>query len=439
MGRLIALVLLLFASAASPAFAQDITGNWQGTLADSRKLRIVLQVSPAPSGELAGSIYVIDQSPSPFSTAAMTLKGADFSFTVPNLGGTYTGKLESDGKSIKGTWKEGVLVTPMEFVKPAKAEAWATDPTPHKVSFVTTDDGVKLEVLDWGGAGKPLVMIAGLGADAHVFDKFIASLAGKYRIYGVTRRGYGASDRPSPANASYTADRMGDDVLTVIDALKLDKPVLAGWSIGGQELSSIGSRYPEKVSGLVYLDAGYAYSFYAPGNSIPFGVNLSIDANDIKAKINRLSAPGTDPDQGLKIIDELLNTAIPQLQADLAVMQATARQAPRPATPMPPPPPQTEDVKISRAILTGGQKYTKIDVPVLAFFAPAGPLPPTASETDRKNYDMRKQAETTLYANFRAGLPHAKVVVLNNAQHAVFNSNPAEVASEMSVFIDGLK
>ena len=40
---------------------------------------------------------------------------------------------------------------------------------------------------------------------------------------------------------------------------------VAGHSLGGEELSSIGSRYPEKVSGLIYLDAGYSYAFFAPG------------------------------------------------------------------------------------------------------------------------------------------------------------------------------
>ena len=38
-------------------------------------------------------------------------------------------------------------------------------------------------------------------------------------------------------------------------ALHIERPVLAGHSLAGQELSSIGSRFPKKVSGLIYLDA----------------------------------------------------------------------------------------------------------------------------------------------------------------------------------------
>jgi len=82
------------------------------------------------------------------------------------------------------------------------------------------------------------------------------------RVLGVTRRGFGSSSAPA---SGYGADRLGDDVLAVIEKLTISKPVLAGHSLGGEELSSIGSRHPEKVAGLVYLDAGYSYAFHAPG------------------------------------------------------------------------------------------------------------------------------------------------------------------------------
>jgi hypothetical protein len=42
----------------------------------------------------------------------------------------------------------------------------------------------------------------------------------------------------------------------------LDRQVLAGHSLAGEELSSIGSRHPDRVAGLIYLDAGYGYALY---------------------------------------------------------------------------------------------------------------------------------------------------------------------------------
>src|ERR1700722_7294174 len=70
------------------------------------------------------------------------------------------------------------------------------DPSPHTVQFVTVDENVKLEVLDWGGTGRPLVLLAGLGNTAHVFDEFAPKLTPEYHVYGITRRGYGASSHP---------------------------------------------------------------------------------------------------------------------------------------------------------------------------------------------------------------------------------------------------
>jgi non-heme chloroperoxidase len=91
---------------------------------------------------------------------------------------------------------------------------------------------------------------------AHVFDRFAPKLATHYRVYGITRRGFGTSSAPPDG---YEADRLADDVLAVLDSLRLDRPILVGHSIAGQELSSIGSRFPDRAAGLVYLDAAYGF------------------------------------------------------------------------------------------------------------------------------------------------------------------------------------
>jgi hypothetical protein len=72
-------------------------------------------------------------------------------------------------------------------VRQATTEAGHRDESPHTFHFVTVDGNVKLEVLDWGGSGRALVLLAGLGDTAHVFDNFAPKLANTYHVYGITR------------------------------------------------------------------------------------------------------------------------------------------------------------------------------------------------------------------------------------------------------------
>ncbi|HKU82005.1 MAG TPA: hypothetical protein VJP76_07530, partial [Candidatus Tumulicola sp.] len=54
----------------------------------------------------------------------------------------------------------------------AKAVSTCADESPHTVRFVNVAPNVRLEVLDWGGSGPPLVLLTGLGDTAHVYDDF---------------------------------------------------------------------------------------------------------------------------------------------------------------------------------------------------------------------------------------------------------------------------
>src|SRR6516225_5516593 len=130
-------------------------------------------------------------------------------------------------------------------------------------------------------------------------------------------RGFGASSAPLPSgDAMYSADRLSDDVLAVLDALKLDRPVLAGHSLGGEELSSVGTRHPERVSGLIYLDASYDYAFYSPG-----GDSLDTDVSTVRRDLLSMFGSAT-PSQTKALIQEMQAT-IPRLQGDLQKTSAT--------------------------------------------------------------------------------------------------------------------
>lgn len=126
------------------------------------------------------------------------------------------------------------------------------DRSRHKVSFVTVGQDVRLEVLDWGGSGWPLVLLAGLGGSAHVFDDFAPKLTAYGHVLGITRRGFGASSAPS---SGYSVGQFAQDVLKALDALDLRQTVLIGNSFGGEELTRAAGVQHGRIAGLVYLDA----------------------------------------------------------------------------------------------------------------------------------------------------------------------------------------
>jgi len=143
---------------------------------------------------------------------SITVQDSTVKFVVGMLQLSYEGKLSPDGNSITGTWTQGSPF-PFNFQKATNATAWPLplDASPHTVQFVTVEPGVKLEVLDWGGTGRPLVFLAALGDTAHAFDNFAPKFVGKYHVYGITRRGFGDSSYPTLNDHNYSSDRLGDD------------------------------------------------------------------------------------------------------------------------------------------------------------------------------------------------------------------------------------
>jgi non-heme chloroperoxidase len=411
---------------ATALWAQDLAGDWQGTLkAGPQDFRLIVRFEKADGGGWNATMFSIDQGDpgAGMHASSVTLDGSNIKFAIDQIRGSFEGKLSADGASLSGTWKQG-QARDLEFRRASKATAFG-DSTTHRVQFVTVDKNVKLEVLDWGGTGRPLVLLAGLGNTAHVFDKFALKLNDAYHVYGITRRGFGASSTPALEAANYLADRLGDDVLAVIDALQLKDPVLAGHSIAGEELSSIGTRHPEKVAGLIYLDAGYGYAYYDREKG-----DLLMDSLDLKRKLDKLM-PFAAPQEQKRAVDELLETDLPQFEKELQEMQKALKKVP----PVPAPPPLQPTP--NSAIIGGQQKYTDIRVRALAIFAvphELGPIP----NLDAAGRAAMEAKELATVKAFETGVPSARVVRLEHANHYVFRSNETDVLREMNAFIGSL-
>ncbi len=309
------------------------------------------------------------------------------------------------------------------------------DPSRHTVQFVTVEEGVRLEVLDWGGSGRPIVLLGGSGNTAHVFDDFAEKLSGVCcHVYGITRRGFGASTHP---DSGYDQQRLADDVLQVLDALKLVAPVVAGHSMSGEELTSLGDEHSDRLAGLVYLDAADDPTDF-PGSSAAY-----------MALFNKLPAAmranGSEPDNSdLRSFKAFHDFKVRQngFEYPEAQLRASFDQNPDGSVGSY----NTPD-KVHNAIGRGAlpRDYSRIRVPILALFSSLSInyryQPKDAQERAAiEEFD----AATEVYdKRYKTNLLKAKggvhIVDLHQADHYLFLSNEADVLREMRAFIAGLK
>lgn len=433
LARSITALIMLTTSALG---AQNITGTWQGTLAGKqRSSRMILHVAREAGGRLTAALYNLDGGGfgAPMVANSASLQGAAIKASFGS--GDFDGRIDVKGTTVSGTWTavggQGAAISrPLAFSRPTAATAWR-DSSAHQVRFVTVERNVRLEVLDFGGTGRPVVLLAGLGNNAHVFDQLAPKLTDRYHVYAITRRGFAPSSVPT---SGYRSDSLADDVLAVLDSLHLARPVLVGHSIAGQELSSIGSRHPERVAGLAYLDAANVYAYYDPAvvNNAPY---VLPDLQRQLALIFDRWAPISFAER-TALVRQLADTTLPIVIRDLRLWADDLATAPNAAER----PLGLRRDPVASAIFAGGQLYSHIQGPVLAIFVAPGPLRPDATDSlSRAKLDSLSLAfRMPQIAAFQRGVPQARVVRLAHANHYVWRSNEADVLREMRAFINGL-
>src|SRR5215831_11087292 len=146
------LILLTLTMAATLTRAQDIAGDWQGTLDTGMgQLRLVLHITKAADNSLKATLDSIDQGANGIPVNSVMLKDSKLSLDVTAVHGTYEGKIAADTKTITGTWTQGQPL-PLEFKRataPIKAEPKAAKPTDIDGTWMGSLDagGVKLRVV----------------------------------------------------------------------------------------------------------------------------------------------------------------------------------------------------------------------------------------------------------------------------------------------------
>lgn len=112
-------------------------------------------------------------------------------------------------------------------------------------------DGCRIHYVD-EGAGPPLFLIHGLGGQLRNFTyALVGRLSDDFRVIAVDRPGSGYSTRPAGADPRLRAQ--AEVMAKVIGALKLDRPLVVGHSMGGAIALAIGLDHPECASGLALI------------------------------------------------------------------------------------------------------------------------------------------------------------------------------------------
>jgi non-heme chloroperoxidase len=104
-----------------------------------------------------------------------------------------------------------------------------------KTHTVAGGGGLQLHVREWGQAdGPPILFIHGLSQNHLCWDKqYESALRDEFRLVAYDLRGHGMSEAPLEPEHYTDGKLWADDVAAIIDQLRLDRPVLVGWSYGG--------------------------------------------------------------------------------------------------------------------------------------------------------------------------------------------------------------
>jgi 3-oxoadipate enol-lactonase len=114
---------------------------------------------------------------------------------------------------------------------------------------IKADDGCTIHVELDGPEQAPVLLLSNsLGTDLHMWDEQVTPFTKHFRLVRFDRRGHGKSDVPK---GPYTMQRLGRDVLAIVDGLGVKKANWCGLSMGGMEGVWLGANAPDRFEKLV--------------------------------------------------------------------------------------------------------------------------------------------------------------------------------------------
>ena len=306
------------------------------------------------------------------------------------------------------------------------------DPSPHQVRIVTVDSDVRLEVLDWGGSGRPLIFIS-CYLTAHAYDDIAPKLTDRFHVYGLTRRGIGESDRPS---AGYELQRSVTDLLEVLDSLQIQKPIVAASSCGGWTSTMVAVQHRDRIGALVYLEAADDPMLTLADYNLPPVDEAELPKRKERPPLDFSSFAAYQRTQRARS-----GVAFPEAELrQLFAVKPDGSLGPEQLSPV-----------VRRAITSGNRStpdFARVRVPVLALFRTPPPFDEVAREyvidNDRQRAALRQDLDNERLMTARwerdllKAVPAAKIVELPRASVFMFLSHEADVIRKITAFAASL-
>ncbi len=110
---------------------------------------------------------------------------------------------------------------------------------------------IRIHYLRTGGAKPPIVLLHGLTGDGACWTPLARALEAEFDVIMPDARGHGRSSAPLHG---YQYDQLATDVVELLHALKLCRPILLGHSMGGMTAAVVASREGKLLRGLILVD-----------------------------------------------------------------------------------------------------------------------------------------------------------------------------------------
>jgi pimeloyl-ACP methyl ester carboxylesterase len=133
-----------------------------------------------------------------------------------------------------------------------------TVPPPSGLRYVQAGD-VHTRYREWGSTGSPIVLVPGAAETADTWSRLAPLLARDHRVYAYDASGFGYSQPRAPFTAAHQAEQL----IGLVNALHLSKPILVGHSLGAAIVAEATLRQPTMPGGVLFLD-GDALVFHPP-------------------------------------------------------------------------------------------------------------------------------------------------------------------------------